>query len=89
MAGLLAAGLPIAIALAALAGWQSRRRDIPRGGMVIGGLIAGVLWLAITFGPALRIYPTPAALSLLVPWLLFGLFIRPAGLDHVTFTNAD
>src|SRR5438093_12294350 len=50
MAALVALGLPIAIAVTALVGWIAARRAISRGALVVVALIAGLLWVGISFG---------------------------------------
>jgi hypothetical protein len=45
--------------------------------MVVLALIAGLMWFGIMFGQTLTVgYMDPAAaVSLLIPWLLFGAFV--------------
>jgi hypothetical protein len=77
LAALVLLGLPIAVAMSALITWLSVRRPFPRAALIGVALVGGLLWLGISFGAALRTYASPAALTLLAPWLLFGLFVRP------------
>jgi len=80
LAVLTSVGTPIALAVIATTWWWSGRGDVPRWAVVALTCVAGMVWLGIFISPALANgylpFTSVVAVSLLAPWLLFGLALR-------------